>query len=213
MTKNKDLYKRKLHSLDELEDEDIIIIDKSSEQIKNNLKKILTEKKLLPIDLATLIGVTKQSINSIINSNVLPSVGIALKISYTLQTPIETIFEMSEDAWIRPYVINDKPMYLDKVNLEVIEVTLVKEFIKSTSFEYYDMESKKYISKKDRNILWKEYTQCNQENELLKVKSDNQNYTLREAKSVSFKNLESKFNERYIKIFYRLGKRITPYII
>ncbi|WP_240075967.1 helix-turn-helix transcriptional regulator [Enterococcus faecalis] len=57
--------------------------------IINNLKLIREKKKISQSELAALLEVSRQTINGIEN----PSLQLALKIAYYLDTPLEDIFQ------------------------------------------------------------------------------------------------------------------------
>ena len=63
-------------------------------EVKNNLKELRLEKGVNQTELASLVGVSRQTIHAIEVSKYTPSVELALKISKTLELNVEEIFSL-----------------------------------------------------------------------------------------------------------------------
>lgn len=61
--------------------------------IINNLKLIREKKKISQSEFAALLEVSRQTINGIEKNKYNPSLQLALKIAYYLNTPLEDIFQ------------------------------------------------------------------------------------------------------------------------
>lgn len=66
----------------------------------NKLKIERAIKNLTQDDLAKLIGVSRQTINSIEKGRYVPSTVLALKISKVFEKPVNEIFELDDDEQI-----------------------------------------------------------------------------------------------------------------
>ena len=64
--------------------------------MKNNLRVERAIKNITQADLASLIGVSRQTINTIESNRYVPSTILALKIARVFEKPVEVIF-MLED--------------------------------------------------------------------------------------------------------------------
>jgi len=64
--------------------------------MKNSLKIERAIKNLTQDDLAKLIGVSRQTINSIEKGRYVPSTVLALKISRIFEKPVNSIFELED---------------------------------------------------------------------------------------------------------------------
>ena len=64
--------------------------------MRNSLKIERAAKKLTQDELAKLIGVSRQSINSIETGRYIPSTVLALKISEVFGKPVNEIFELED---------------------------------------------------------------------------------------------------------------------
>lgn len=61
--------------------------------MKNQLKELRAERQWSQADLAVLLDVSRQTINSIENGRYDPSLPLAFQIARVFQLPIETIFD------------------------------------------------------------------------------------------------------------------------
>ncbi len=65
--------------------------------MKNSIKTQRKKLRLSQEELATKASVTRQTINAIENDKYDPSLGLAFKLAYILQTSIETLFIWKDD--------------------------------------------------------------------------------------------------------------------
>lgn len=68
-----------------------------TENIKNTVYYLRTKNRLTQEDLATKVGITRQTVISIEKGNYTPSVLLALKIASVFKTSVENIFQISHD--------------------------------------------------------------------------------------------------------------------
>jgi putative transcriptional regulator len=64
----------------------------SSESVYNSIREIRQEKGITQEELASAVGVSRQTIISIEKGNYVPSVLLALKIAKHFDTSVETLF-------------------------------------------------------------------------------------------------------------------------
>jgi putative transcriptional regulator len=64
--------------------------------MKNNIRVERAIKNITQADLATLIGVSRQTINTIESNRYVPSTVLALKIARVFDKPVEEIFILEE---------------------------------------------------------------------------------------------------------------------
>lgn len=65
--------------------------------MKNNMRVERAIKNMTQGELAELIGVSRQTINTIESNKYVPSTVLALKIARVFEKPVETIFLLEED--------------------------------------------------------------------------------------------------------------------
>ncbi|CUX65156.1 hypothetical protein BN3590_03028 [Clostridium sp. C105KSO15] len=61
--------------------------------MKNSIRELRKEKKYRQEDLATLLGVTRQTINAIENDKYDPTLLLAFKLARILETTVDELFE------------------------------------------------------------------------------------------------------------------------
>jgi len=64
--------------------------------MKNSIRVERTTKKITQADLANLIGVSRQTINTIESNRYVPSTILALKIARVFEKPVEAVFILEE---------------------------------------------------------------------------------------------------------------------
>lgn len=64
--------------------------------MKNSIKVERARKNLTQDELARLVGVSRQTINTIESNKYVPSTILALKISRVFEKPVEDVFELEE---------------------------------------------------------------------------------------------------------------------
>lgn len=65
--------------------------------MKNNIRVERAIKNITQAELADLIGVSRQTINTIESNRYVPSTVLALKIARVFEKPVEEIFMLGED--------------------------------------------------------------------------------------------------------------------
>jgi len=66
--------------------------------LKNNLKALRQEKSISQDELASILGVSRQTINSIETGKFDPSLKLVIKITRFFKTELESIFIFDEDS-------------------------------------------------------------------------------------------------------------------
>jgi putative transcriptional regulator len=66
--------------------------------LKNNLKALRQEKSISQDELASILGVSRQTINSIETGKFDPSLKLVIKITRFFETQLESIFIFEEDS-------------------------------------------------------------------------------------------------------------------
>lgn len=189
----------KLNSLDDLKKYNLIVLDKQR-PIKNNVKKVLLEKGLNQSDLSELTGICRQNISEIVNDEMIPGVVLASQIAKVLNTPVEELFELTEDAWIKIAKVNkDTTLYIDLYDLKILNNKDRKAYIKETGLEYIDITNNRCITKE-------EY-----ENKLNSFILDKNGDTKRVKWTIK-KEILDEFEKYYINRYRKLGERIKPLI-
>jgi len=66
------------------------------DRLKNKLREERARRNLTQADLATLVGVSRKTINTVENSVFIPSTVLALQLARALKTTVESRFQLPE---------------------------------------------------------------------------------------------------------------------
>lgn len=64
--------------------------------MKNNIRMLRAERRWSQADLAGMVGVSRNSINSIENGKVAPSLPLAFRIAHAFELAVEEVFDRAE---------------------------------------------------------------------------------------------------------------------
>jgi len=64
------------------------------DRLKNKLREERARRNLTQADLATLVGVSRKTINTVENSVFIPSTVLALQLARALKTTVESLFQL-----------------------------------------------------------------------------------------------------------------------
>lgn len=143
----------KFKSLREFEEMGFVLLSNEviNNTINNNLQKILIAKRITISELSRKTGVSKQVISSSIVKNTKIGLDSAIKISRVLETPIEDIFELKDNAWVDVYIVNGKTVYLNMKDLQMIYSNEKKKYINENGTKYYNPVNNDISNKKLNN--------------------------------------------------------------
>jgi putative transcriptional regulator len=66
------------------------------ERLRNRLREVRTRMNLTQADLATRVGVSRKTINTVENGVFIPSTVLALRLAKALRTTVESLFQLPE---------------------------------------------------------------------------------------------------------------------
>jgi putative transcriptional regulator len=66
------------------------------EQLRNRLRDERARRNLTQADLATMVGVSRKTINTVENEVFIPSTVLALKLARALDTTVEKLFQLTD---------------------------------------------------------------------------------------------------------------------
>lgn len=207
--------REKIKGLDELRERGLCIIDENETTVENHILKLLKERGLVLSDLAKLTGIPRQNISAVVKNKMKPGIDFALKVSYVLGVPVEEVFSLTEDAWVKPYKNKDTTLYLDIVNMEIIDNSRKRELINENGYEYVNLETNEFLTREEYDEKLKQFLN---EYTPIKVKELEEDYEyegLSKTKltSIAKEELRREFSQQYVKIFKKLGKKFIPYVI
>lgn len=204
--------REQIQSLEELKNRGLYIIQEEDVVVNNHIMEIIKEKGLLVSDLAKLTGISRQNINAVVKNKMKPGIDFALKVAFVLDLSVEKIFTLTENAWVRPYKRErDSTLYIDMVNLVIVDNTTKREEINKTGHEYYDVKTQRYLTKKRRDELVRNYIDTGLDLKTEELKREFSEMTTNQINSLAIEELKKEFSQRYLRIYKKLGERIVPY--
>lgn len=204
----------KINDLSELKERGLYIIEDDDIVVETKLPQVLKEKGLITSDLAKLTGISRQNINAVIRKKMKPGIDFALKTSYVLGVPVEELFTLTEEAWVKPYKVGaDISVFVDVINLIVLDNRIKKALLKKDACEYVDVTTGQKLTKQEYDSLLKQYIAQNKEQQEDLVKKANPKMSPKRVKSVAVENLKREFRLKYSRIYKRLGEKIQPYVL
>ena len=122
-----------------------------SNTVNNLLQKFIIAKRITISELSRLTGVSKQVISSSITKNSKIGLDSAIKISHVLETPIEEIFKLKDNAWIDVYLVDGKTVYLNMQTLKMVMSSEKNEYVKKYGVKYFNPVTGDSLYKKLNN--------------------------------------------------------------
>ena len=142
-----------LNNLKDIVDNGFVLIDEYEPVITHKIEEVVKSRGLTTADVVKLVGLSRQTMNTIKKNKSKPSIDFALKLAYVLDVPVEKIFELNEEAWIDPLkTTNDSGYYYDNLNDEVILSSEKNERVKKDGFEFFEPKNPKVKYKKTEGI-------------------------------------------------------------
>lgn len=172
--------------------------------VKNNLKEILREKGLNSVDLAKLIGESRQRVSLILNYKTIPNIDFVLKTSYVLDMPVEEIYEITDNAW--KYKPDDVSLYYDMIEKEIITYEEYMNRKTQNCYKYFDIKENEPLTENQFKKRKKEIDEIVQEKKLNHISHTRveKNLDLNEIK-------RDMLEKRFVKVYRKIGVKITPY--
>lgn len=204
----------KINDLSELKKLGLYIIDEDEILVTNKLTKVLKKKGLSPTDLAKATGLSRQNINAVIRSNMKPGVDFVLKVSFALNMKVEELFSLTPAAWIvQAKDLMDSSIYIDLVNMEIINNAERKARIKKDKMEYFHVESNELFPQKKYLSMQEEYVAERAEKREAHIAQMRPDTPKPSVKAQAASELRSEFAQSYTSIYKRLGQKLDPYVI
>lgn len=204
----------KINDLSELKNRGLYIIDDDEITVKTRIPQVLKEKGLIASDLAKLTGISRQNINAVVKNNMKPGIDFALKTSFVLGKSVEELFELTANAWIKPFKIgSDISVFIDVIHHIILDNRIKKALLQQDPSEFIELKTGKRFTKQEHDALLRTYISDNKDKEEERIKKTNPKLSLNKIKSMAIKNLQQEFRLNYSRIYKRLGEKIQPYVL
>lgn len=209
-----DVFIEKLDDLSELDKRGLCTIEDEENVVRTNLPQALKEKGLITSDLSRLTGISRQYINAVIRQNIKPGIDFALKTSYVLGIPVEQLFTLTENAWIKPCKIgNDISVYVDVIHAIILDNRVLKMLLKVNPMLYLNQETGQKLTKTEYESSLRKYILDKVDERKEELKSQHPDMSSKTITSLAIDSLKKEFMAKHSKIYKKLGEKITPYVL
>lgn len=185
-------------------------IERKEQAVENRMEEIMLKKRVTLSTLGKMTGISKQTIHAVIKGRMKPGIDFALKVSTILQVPVEELFKLNESAWQTLVVHDNKSVYWDLAEMEIVERPDAKKLEEEQGVEYWDLKNSKLISEAEyQRILENELEKRmdeEKENARQKIRRRDEKVHLRFARETIEKDVENRYPQR----FQRVVKSIKP---
>ncbi|BBW98936.1 helix-turn-helix transcriptional regulator [Geobacillus subterraneus] len=203
------MYIREKTSISELRMQGYSIIEDDAIFVENCVGDVMKEKGWTVSDLAKKTGLSRQQVHAIVKGKIAPRIDFVLKISSVLETPVEKLFWLTEDAWVEyERKDHDVPLFLDMVHMEKVNAAEKKRFIRETGYVYYHVKTKQMFTEREIAREWRRFKELCLPKALKEVKNTHPSLSSLQQRSLAIRLLKEEFYGVHQKIFKRIVKRV-----
>lgn len=201
----------KIRDAEELEAMGYVLMDDEEFSLENNILELLEERNISPSAFADLVGTSRQSLNAILHQKTKPSVDFALRVAYALDLPVESIFYIKKSSWLKQVKeYKDSAVFLQTKDLKIIGIREKNKEQNHTNAEYWDRETGDLLTKKEYNLLYKEYADAHTEEKQEIIAEKYHELTRNEIVSMASQEVKAEIEHKYPKLYKKIGIRFEP---
>lgn len=203
------MFREKVGSLEEVYSKGYRL-EPTEPPVRCYVEEYLKARNITASELAERTGISRQTMHNILNDKYTPGVDLALKISKVLGVPVERLFYLTEDAWIsRVKIKGERTLYLDVINLVLLDKEAIDEEIKSDPRTIYDQKTKTMITpEKMEAIINQELEETLKNDEKIKRILAGESVDKRSIPRVIRLALQEEHKIRFIPKYQKLVKRV-----
>lgn len=113
-------------------------IEKKQQPVIVLLEEEMLNKRITTMTLCKKTGISRQTMNAVINGKMKPGVDFALKVSKVIGVPVEELFTLHESAWETLLTKDSQSIYWDMSKLVLIERKEMKKIEEDKGIEYWN---------------------------------------------------------------------------
>lgn len=201
----------RIKDIEELESMGYVLMDDEEFSLENNILELLEERNVVPSAFADLIGTSRQSLNSILHQKTKPSVDFALRVAYALELPVESIFYIKKSSWVKQVKeYKDSAIFLHTKDLRIVGIREKNVEQGQHDAEHWNRETGEFLTKKEYNSLYKEYTEEHILEKQKAVLEKYQELTRNEVISTVSQEIKNEMEYNYPKLYKKIGIRFEP---
>lgn len=203
------LYIREKTSISELRMQGYSIVEDDAVFVENCVEEVMQKKGWTVSDLAKQTGLSRQQVHAIVKKQTAPRIDFVLKISEVLETPVEKLFWLTEDAWVEyEREGHDVSLFLDMVHMEKVNAAEKKRFIRETGYVYYHKRTKQMFTEAQLAREWRRFKELYLSQKLKEIEKTHPSLPSLQQRSLAIRLLKEEFYGEHQKIFKRIVKRV-----
>lgn len=188
-------------------------IEKKQQPVIIKLEEAMLKRKITPMNLCKKTGISRQTMNAVLNGKMKPGVDFALKVAKVLQMEVEELFALHESAWETLLTEDSQSIYWDVESESMVEGKDVKRIEEERGIEHWSTENSKLITETEYEKLVEKALEERMEEEVEKARKRpvgrrEEKIFQRIAKDAIMSDME----ERYPQRFQRVVKNIKPIV-
>lgn len=180
----------------------------NSPRVINHLDQLIRERELSIVEIANIVGVSRQTIDSFVSNRSSPNLQLGLKIAHIFGMKVEDIFYLTDMAWVETAKDDEKrTMYFDRLTYRVLSGLDMKDYDK---FEHVHLATGETVPLP----LFKEKQKATEEEavtqHLERNPTKNKRDELAKVKEEARKEWEAKCPARFEVLYRRVEPVILP---
>lgn len=186
-------------------------IEKKQQPVIVKLDEAMTKKKITSMNLCKKTGISRQTMNAVLNDKMKPGADFALKVAKVLEMPVEEIFALHDSAWETLVTENSQSIYWDVASEALIEGKDVKQIEEDKGTEYWSTADASLISEAEYKRIMEKALDERMAEEIEKARKlpvgrREEKIFHRMAKDAIIEDIENQYPQR----FQRVVKNIKP---
>lgn len=188
-------------------------IEKKQQPVIIKLEEAMMKQKITSMKLCKKTGISRQTMNAVLNGKMKPGVDFALKVAKVLQMNVEEIFALHDSAWETLVTEDSQSIYWDVASEAMIEGKDVKHIEEEQGTEYWSTADSKLIKQAEYEKVVEKALAERLEAEIEKARKlpvgrREEKIFQRIAKEAILEDINNQYPQR----FQRVVKNIKPII-
>ena len=188
-------------------------IEKKQQPVIIRLEEAMLKKKITSMTLCKKTGISRQTMNAVLNGKMKPGVDFALKVSKVIGISVEELFTLHDSAWETLVTKESQSIYWDVVQQELVERKEMKQIEEKEGVEHWSTDQKRLINESEYTTILENELKERMDEEIEKARKvpvgrREEKIFHRMAKDAIIEDVENRYPLR----FHRVVKNIKPII-
>lgn len=186
-------------------------VESKQQPVIIKMEEAMRKKNITSMKLCKKTGISRQTMNIVLNGKMKPGIDFALKVSKVLEVPVEELFELHDSAWETLVMENTQSMYWDLAKEVLIERKHIKVIEEREGVQYWDVANERLIHSDDYQTILEKELEDRMEEETEKARNiPVGRKSLRVFESMAKEAITQDVESRYLPRFQRVVKSLRP---